>query len=387
MEKAHRKKQNILVRLLLFCIALAVVLAAFYNRLNIDSLRRWFTYRDLSLNDNGQAESFRYSGSSDDVFANLEGDILVCSDNTISLYSSSGTQYIDQPVAMSAPALDVSGGSAVVYDAGGSSLYVLRQRDLTFHLECEGSILSAHLNSNNLLTVVSQESGYRGVVTVYDSQGEAKAVLRLSTSYVIEATLAENGTTLAVVTIGQQGGTFSSTLSIYDLSTVPTDQVSYDVSPASSTDLGGNVILSLDQAEGSIWALGDQGLSLLNHTGALLGSVDWPDRYLKSYALSDSGFAVAQLGRYQAGSQGELYVVDEDGVLLGDIPLEEQVLSLDAAGRYFAVLTADRLDIYTKDLALYNSLSGTQNARKVLLRDDGSAILISIGSARLYVPS
>ncbi len=387
MEKAYKKKPNILVRLLLFCIALVIVLAAFHDQLNMDSLRRWFTYRDLTLNDNGQAESFRYSGSPDDVFANLDGDFLVCSNNTISLYSDSGTKYIDQPVSISTPALDISGGSAAVYDAGGHSIYVLRQRQLAFHLECTGNILSAHLNSNDLLTVVSQESGYRGVVTVYDPHGEIKAALRLSSAYVMEATLADDGTTLSVVTIGQQGGTFSSTLSIYDLSAALPDQVSYDVSPISSTDLGRSVILSLDQEVGAIWALGDQGLSVLNYTGTLLGMVDWSDRYLKNYTLSNHGFAVIQLGQHRTGSQGELHVVDKDGTLLGNMLLEAQVLSLDAAGRYFAVLTADRLDIYTKDLTLYSSLSSTQNARKVLLRDDGSAILISVGSARLYVPS
>ena len=66
--------------------------------------------------------------------------------------------------------------------------------------------------------------------------------------------------------------------------------------------------------------------------------------------------------------------------------MEEQVLSLSAAGRYIAVLTADRLDIYTQDLTLYNTLEGTQSARAVLMRSDGSAMLIDSETARLYVP-
>lgn len=99
------------------------------------------------------------------------------------------------------------------------------------------------------------------------------------------------------------------------------------------------------------------------------------------------GFAVALLGKYRAGSQAELMVVDSEGVLTGSLEWNEQVLSVDASGRYFAVLTADRLDIYTQDMTLYSSLEGTQNARKVLLREDGSAILIASETARLYVPS
>ena len=80
-------------------------------------------------------------------------------------------------------------------------------------------------------------------------------------------------------------------------------------------------------------------------------------------------------------------IVDKEGVLTGSLVLNEQVLSIDAAGRYFAVLTADRLDIYTQDMTLYSSLEGTQNARKVLLREDGTAMLIASETARLYVPT
>jgi hypothetical protein len=44
------------------------------------------------------------------------------------------------------------------------------------------------------------------------------------------------------------------------------------------------------------------------------------------------------------------------------------------------------LDIYTKDLTLYDSLEGTQGARTVVLRSDGSAMLIGSETARLYLP-
>ena len=392
MEHQPAKKRNLLVRLLLFLLALAVALGAvglvvFRDSLNMDALKRWFSYRALTLSDSGQAESFRYSGSVDDVFAALEGDLLVCSSGSISLYSGSGTEYLDLSVSMSAPAVDVSGDTAVVYDAGGTALYVFRQRAEVFSLTCDGSLLSAHLNADRMMTVVSQESGSRGVVTVYDGEGAVRAVLRLSSTYVMDAALADDGTTLAVVTIGQQSGSFSSSLLIYDLASVPAGDVSYDVSPVSSTDLGGSVILSLRQNGGIFWALGDRGVCVLGADGVLLGAADWSDQYLKSYSLAGDGFAVAQLGRYRAGSQGELWVVDQSGVLAGSLPLEEQVLSVDAAGRYFAVLTADRLDIYTSDLTLYSTLEGTMGARKVLLRGDGSALLISADSARLYVPS
>ena len=392
MEKPSKKKPNILVRILFFFLALAVVLGAvslvlFRDSINMDSFRRWFHYRSVSLSDNGQAESFRHSGTASDVFADLDGDLLVCTGNAITLYSGSGAQYINQQVSMESPAVDVNGDTAVVYDAGGSELHVFRRRAPVFSLKCDGSLLSAHLNSSGYLTVVSQESGYRGVVTVYDRKGDVRAALRLSSAYIMEAVLADDSSSLSVVTIGQESGSFVSTLSVYDLASASTGNTNYDIVPAVTTSLGSSVILSVQPSGGSIFALGDWGLHTLTPSGTLLGSVNWSDLYLKNYSLSGDGFAVALLGKYRAGSQSLLYAVDRSGTLIGTLPMEEQVLSLSAAGHYFAILTADRLDIYTENMELFSSLSGTQGARKVLLRADGTAMLISSDSAHLYVPS
>lgn len=391
-EKPKKKKRNILISLLVFLLTAALVLGTaaliiFRDRLNLDAFKRWYQYRSLSLSDSGQAESFPYAGSPDDLFVSVDGDLLVCSKNAVNLYSGSGTQYVSLQVTMSAPAADVCGDAAVVYDAGGCALQVIRKREPTFSLEAEGSLLSARLNSEGLLTVVSQESSYRGVVTVYDTQGSVKASLRLSSAYIMDALLADNGNSLWVVTVGQESGAFASTLARYDLSAVDTDRVNYEVAPTVSVELGNSVILALEERGGIIRALGDYGFWAVDQSGTLLGSVTWADRFLKNYTLSGEEFSAALLSQYRAGGSSALYVMDQNGALSRTLPLSEQVLCLDSAGQYLAVLTADRLDLYTADLTLYSSLSGTQGARKVLLREDGTAMLISTDSARLYVPS
>ena len=100
-QKDAPKGKRFLPRLVIFLVTLAMVLGAvaavvFRDSLNLDSIRRWFHYRSLSLSDSGRAESFPYGGSLTDTFAVLDGDLLVCSPNTISLFSGSGTQYVSQ---------------------------------------------------------------------------------------------------------------------------------------------------------------------------------------------------------------------------------------------------------------------------------------------------
>ena len=380
-----QKRPRFVTRILLFLLALVLLLAAvtaivFRDQLNLDNIKRWFHYRSLVLSDSGQAESFPYDGDLTDTFATLDGDLLVCSDNTISLYSGSGTRYVNQSVNMDNPVVDTNGTLAVVYDAGGEELYVLGQRQLVWEAEGLTSILSAHLNRSGQLTVVTQSDGYRGAVTVYNTRYEPIVSVNLSSAYVMDAALSDDGKTLSILTIGQENGTFTSTLSLYTLNTAG----SGDYVPDAACSLNGNVILATRHTEDVVWSLGNLGLDVTDHSGKTV-SVDWSDRYLKRYTLSGDGFATALLSRYRAGSQAELITVDSSGSR-HTVEYSEQILSLTAAGRYVAVLTGDRLDIYTSNLELYDSLEGTQGARCVLLMEDGSAILLSSESASYYVP-
>lgn len=380
-----RKKSRFLTRLLLFLLALVLLLAAvgaiaFRDRLNMDNIKRWFHYRSLMLSDSGQAESFPYDGDLNDTFATLNGDLLVCSRNTISLYSGSGTRYVSQSVNMESPVVDTNGTLAVVYDAGGDQLYVLGQRQLIWTGKDLDSILSAHLNQNGQLTVVTQSGGYRGAVTVYGSNYEPLVRVNLSSAFVMDAALSDDGKTLSILTIGQENGTFASTLALYTLNTT----AGGDYVPDLTCSLSSNAIIATRHTADAVWSLGDQRLDITDHTGKTISN-DWSDRYLKRYTLNGSGYAVALLGRYRAGSQAELRTISATGQV-HSIDYHEQVLSLAAAGRYIAVLTGDRLDIYTSDLEPYSTLEGTQGARTVLLMEDGSAILLSAETASYYVP-
>lgn len=379
------KKPRFLVRVLCTLLAILVVLGAvavvvFRDRLSLDNIKRWIHYRSLVLNDSGQADSFLYDGSLDDTFAVLDGDLLVCSTTSISLFSGSGTQYVDLSVKMDNPVVSTNGSLAVVYDAGGSSLYVLGQREVIWSATDLTSILSAHLNQNGQLTVVSQTSGYKGTVTVYSTDYVPLMSVNQSSAYVMDAALSDDGQTLSILNVGQTDGVFDSKLSLYTLNTGD----SGNFTPNLTCDLGSAVVLETRHTASQVWAVSEQNLSLTDHEGKVT-TVDFNDMHLKRYSLDGDNFAVALLAKYRAGSQGELWVVSSDGTRQS-MDIDQQVLSLSAAGRYIAVLTGKQLNIYTKDLKLYATLDSTQGARKVCLMEDGSAILISSDSASYYVP-
>lgn len=388
-EKAGRKKPNIFVRLLAFLVTLAlivgaVVLVVYRDRLNFDAVKRYFTYRSLERSDSGQAESFAHEGSVADAFAAVNGNLLAASSTGVRLYSGSGVKYVDEQAALQRPVVCTAGAWSLAYDAGGETLFVFKNKALVFSptLDKGTTLLSARLNASGYLAVTTQAKGYKGSVTVYNPSFEQVLQVNRSSLFVMDALVTADNKALAAVTVGQGDAGFESRLAFFRL-----DRTEEETEPDFAYSLGSRIVLELEEDGAGLWALGDSGLSAVKTDGTPLGSFDYGGRYLKEYSLGGDGFAATLLGKYRAGTLADLVTAGPDGTQFATLSLNEQVLSLSAAGRYVAVLTADRLDIYTSDLTPYSTLEGIQGARKVLMRSDGTALLIASDTARLYIPS
>lgn len=381
---APKKKPNIFVRLLAFLVTLALLLGAvaavvYRDRLNFDSIRRWFVYRSLEKSDSGQTESFQYDSAGKGGYSRVGDDLLVWSTAGVRLYSSGGVEYLNESLTLNRPVADTCGSAALIYDTGGNVLHTYEDRSTSFVLNTEQGheILSARMGPGGSFAVTTRESGYKGVVTVYSSGGHPVVGIRISARFVTDGLLSDDGKTVAVLTVGQNEDVFESGLDLYALDG--------DV-PFASYSLGNNAILDLRADGSAFWALGESSLSVARADGSAAVHYDYAGRYLKDYALEGDGFSALLLGKYRAGSGAALVTVGADGQELASLDLEDQVLDLDASGRYVAVLTAAGLTLYTKDLQLYDALENTMGARSVVLRSDGTAFLVGGETARLYIP-
>ena len=381
---APKKKPNIFVRLLAFLVTLALLLGAvaavvYRDRLNFDSIRRWFVYRSLEKSDSGQTESFQYDSAGKGGYSRVGDDLLVWSTAGVRLYSSGGVEYLNESLTLNRPVADTCGSAALIYDTGGNVLHTYEDRSTSFVLNTEQGheILSARMGPGGSFAVTTRESGYKGVVTVYSSGGHPVVGIRISTRFVTDGLLSDDGKTVAVLTVGQNEDVFERGLDLYALDG--------DV-PFASYSLGNNAILDLRADGSAFWALGESSLSVARADGSAAVHYDYAGRYLKDYALEGDGFSALLLGKYRAGSGAALVTVGADGQELASLDLEDQVLDLDASGRYVAVLTAAGLTLYTKDLQLYDALENTMGARSVVLRSDGTAFLVGGETARLYIP-
>ena len=378
-----QKKPNIVVRVLAFLVSLALVLGAvalvaWRDQLNLDALKRYMTYRSLSRSDSGQAEEFSFASDTSSSYTILDGGLLISSKNSIQLFSQSGVEYINKTVVMENPIITCGGKNAAVYDVGRSQLHVYSGREEVFSYEAEGEqgILGARMGENGWLALVTQESGYKAGVTVFDAQFQPVLRRNISSAFVMDAAVSPDGKLLAVVTVNQNGSSFESLLTIYPMS---------DGEAVGGCSLGDDVVMSLRWDSSGICIVGENSLMQVSAKGELQSTWSYSGRYLKDFSLGNGAVALL-LGRYRSGSTGELVMVNEAGEELASRRVNEEVLSLSAAGRYLAVLTGEKLNIYQQDLKEYAALDNSGEIHRVLQKEDGSAMLITAGRASLFVP-
>ena len=295
-------------------------------------------------------------------------------------YSFSGELYAEEVRNLEHPVLSASKEAGVVYDAGGEDLFVFRGVEEAFQLDLGsgGELLSARLNDAGWLAVTYQGGGHKGSVTVYDGT-YTKEIIKINLStFIVDAAVSPDCRTVAIVTMGQENGSFQSQIRFY-----PVDQKE----PSATVSLGNMVVMDLDYEDGRLWVLGEDRVYAVSEDGSVTGSYSLGRNYLKGCSFGGNGFAVLLLSRYRAGSAGQAVVVGPDGTETASLTLPANVLDLDAAGRYLALLSGERLEVYTSDMTPYSSLEHTQNARHLSLSDSGAALLANAQRAWLYLPS
>ena len=384
-DKASKKSHVLVRRVLAFLVTAALVLGAlaavvYRDKLNLDALRRWLTYRSIQTSQTGLAEPFTHGGGDRlDMFC-LENGFLFASTAGAHYYSSGGVELGSQVTHMEHPVLSASSRFGVVYDAGRESLFLFGGSHAPFALTPENSsgILSARVNDSGWLTVTGLHDHYRGGVTVYNADHEPVISLNFSSAFVTDAILSPDCKTVAVVTISQADGAFRSTVHFYSTSATE---------PFASAPLDGFTVLDMDFDADGLWLLGESSLVTFTAGGEKRGQYTFDPAYLKGYTLDGDGFAALLLGKYRAGSARNVVTVGHDGLEAARQDLNAQVLSLSAAGRYLALLTGQELRICTGDLSHYNTLHDTRNARHAALFGDGSVLLADSQEAWLYIPS
>lgn len=352
----------------LILIACAVAALLYRDKLTPDSLSKTFSGDETS---ESSAEPFTYEGGSMQVFAVSGNRLAVASSTGFQVLNEKGKTAAREVLSLDTPAISASERRCAVYDAGGTEIRIVNEDNAVTPLKTEDKILSARINSDGYLAVVTEETGYKAVVTVYDSELNRVFAWHSGSAYVLAAEVSSNNRMLAALCVDTDGGK----LEVFSLS---------EEEPIGTYTAPGELFRDLRwMSREQICLLAEDRLVFTNTNAEVTGEYDYQGRYLLDYDLGGN-FAALLLSDYRSGGNGVLVTVDADAREKGSAALEQRdVYSVSAGSDKLLVLYADRLELMTDLLAPLGSTEEILGVKKALLRKDGKCLLLTAYAAEL----
>lgn len=369
-----RKIAWMLLVVLAVCGSLALFL--FPEVINLDALRRRVKYWNISEEELG---NYSFDDHNSNAYGSLNGGLAVASVGGLSTYRADGTELVVSQAQMGLPQLQVGKQIAMAYDVGGTTLLAVEANGgEVLRVSSEKAILDADLSPDGSLCYMTSAAGYKSVLAVYDHRQELIYRWLSSSTYMPLCAIGPEGKTVATVGLDQHAGSFESTLNLFR---TDSEEITKTVS------LGNQLIYELTYLDnGGICAIGESGVQIFDEQAEPIGTYSYEDKYLKDYHCGGDGFLTLSLNMYRAGNRYWLMTVNESGEEIASVYIGEEILDLSVCGKYIAVLTNGGLTIYNRSLDIYAETETADQATAVLMREDGSALLLGAGRGRLYIP-
>lgn len=216
--RVHRKKLALrIVEVVLMVVVLIAVVQLLY------ALRRFDSYEIRNYIERSNSDATQ--------FAEYNDYIIEYSNDGISCVTHSREPIWNQSYEMTTPELDICGEYLVVYDRGGTSIYILNDDGLQKQLEMTTSIQEVCIAKQGTIAVLMR-NGTEAQVKLYDKKGSELANGRFygdNGGFPIDIALSHDATKLAVDMIDVSQGTVNTTISFYNFGSVGQSEIDNNV--------------------------------------------------------------------------------------------------------------------------------------------------------------
>ncbi len=376
-KKVKKEKSGWLKKLFSALLVLAVIAAVVYiviDAMTDDGQTVTDFIKDAveTESETVKSDKFSFDAYSDNIFEELNGGLVAVSASAYQVFDSTGEIVGRGTKAFSNPAADSGAGGAVLWSQGGKDVMIVAENGATKAIDSESAVISADINDSGYVAVATEQSGYKGLVTVYDPQGEAVYKWFSGSGYLMDAAVNNSNTGMAALTVSDNG----SRLVSYSFGSEE-EQGVYNDSESVYFDMG-------YIAENRICAVSNGKAVFVSGKCEYNAEYSYDGWYLKDYSLDGSGYAVFVLGKYRTGGETKIVTVDASGNLKGSVTVSSEVRAISVRGKYIAVTFADSMALYSSEMGEAGRVEDAAGVEKALAGSNGKLIAVSANGAVEY---
>lgn len=356
---------SMLAAVILF--AACILLWMFRDRFDADSLVI------LSADKVAEAQAeYIFDNGSSQVFAKAGSGLAAASYTGLELMDASGDLTVSYLFKMKTPAIAACDSFAVFYDLGGTAMCAAWFDGTVKEVAAPGNIYSVTVSDGGYITVTSDYTGYRALVTVYDARFEPVYEWYSSSAWVISGQVSPDNRQLAVLSYTASG----SEVRFFSLS---------DTEQKAAFSVSDTVLLDVHWlTQNQLCAYSTEQALFFSDSGRWNDTYSFDGLYLTDCTFDGDGYAAFALSQYRAGSTARLVTLDAGGRVLGTADVLSEIVSITASGAELLVLCPDGAILFSSSLNEKGQLGGLTGFKYALLRGRGEALLVSANFAEVY---
>lgn len=358
---------------MLACVVFGIV--RYHESLRPENLSRLASYAKAASTMTDPFTHYDFEAGLNTVYEPFGAGLAVASGDTYSFVSGLGDSSYSIQLRYNDPAIRVSRDYVLLYDRNGTGFCVANGYAEYLNENTDSPILTAAMNQKGDFALVTDQTGYRSAVTVYDSRQRLLCQWLTAQYYVMTASVSPDGEHFAALCLGQNGMALATRVLYFAIG---------EEQPAWTVDLGEKQVYSITHDKsGGLVIVCDDGVARYQD-GQCTASLDF-DRSLRLFsAVEGSDVLLA----FEDGSRGTFVQVLGNGLSpLWSGSYTGLPRAIDCRGGTFALLMTDRLETvrYVGETIVRDTrvLSGP---RDVAVSPEGDPILFYSDRAEKVLP-
>ncbi len=239
------------------------------------------------------------------------------------------------------PALTAGSRLALIYDRGGENLAVVTSYSEVWSKTLDSTILSASMNAKGAFSLVTNETGYRCAVSIYDEQQVLLCKWMTSQHYVLAASVNHKANAFAALCFSTGDNTMNTQAMLFRVG---------EETAFAAIDLQGRTICSMKyDNSGNLFILCEDGLVVVDASGDIKLDRTF-DRPLTGFYHREGMAPLLVFTR--AAEQGELVqllMLSDTGKVLCDSEYAGTYLDAATDGKAVHLLLSDKLISFMPD--------------------------------------
>ncbi len=366
-----KKKRTPKIVFAVCVIVFAVTLFLFRDRIEII---KWLNTVDTFFGKGISAQNIElsYDGSASNPADWYDGFIAILTNRDVTMYNSSAKAEFKHDVNLNNPVLKCYDKYTLIYDCGGSELYVTNSYKEVFNKQFDGSIINARFTKDGHLVVITKMKNYRAVVTVYSSSFKEVYKVYSASEYVMDADVSNDGKQLAVAVYDGGFGEILSAVNIYNMNS---EKVKSRIEGVEG------LILSVDMKAGGRTHILTQNGYYVSKDGKQAEEVlSVGSNYLEYYDITKDDNSVIILDGKLVGKSCQIHMFNAYGVETGNVTVEGNLQCYDKTDDFVFAVDDAGLKVYNYDGELTDEMEVSASTEKILASDDGKLVVFETGN-------